>query len=47
LRARRCQVGGGVHPQAHSPEREHQQLADIAFVVDDQGASGGGHGELF
>jgi hypothetical protein len=44
--ARVAQRRGGVATQAHSPQREHQQFPDVAFVVDDQGAglgvAGGG-----
>src|SRR5690606_41687744 len=36
-------VGGGVGPQAHPAERQHQELADVVFVVDDEGAAGFGH----
>jgi hypothetical protein len=43
LLARRGQVGRGVDPQAHPSQGQDQQFADVAFVVDDQGGTGGSH----
>ncbi|GFF09159.1 hypothetical protein SM139_4196, partial [Stenotrophomonas maltophilia] len=38
------QVGGGTDAQPHAAEGQHQQFADVAFVVDDEGAAGFIHG---
>ncbi len=38
------EVGGGADAQAHAAEGQHQQFADIAFIVDDEGAAGFVHG---
>ena len=42
-RPRLRQVGGRVHAQPHPPQGQDQQFADIALVVDDQGAAALGH----
>ena len=34
-----AQVGSGIDTQAHAAQRERQQLADVALVVDDQGTA--------
>ncbi|KAG0773909.1 hypothetical protein G6F35_015358 [Rhizopus arrhizus] len=38
------QVGGGTDAQPHAAEGQYQQFADVAFVVDDEGAAGFVHG---
>ena len=40
LRARGGDIGGGVHANAHPAQGHHQEFADVAFVVYDQGAAG-------
>jgi hypothetical protein len=41
LRAGHGNGGGGVGAQAHATQGQHQQFADIVFVIDDQRAGGG------
>jgi len=36
-------IGGGVDPKAHATQGQGQQLSDVAFVIDDQGATGVAH----
>ncbi len=38
------QVGGGTDAQAHAAKGQYQQFADVAFIVDDEGAAGFVHG---
>ena len=38
-----CHGGGGLGLEAHAHEGELHQLADVGFVVDDQGSGGGRH----
>jgi len=42
--ARFGQVGGGTDAQPHAAEGQYQQFADVAFIVDDEGAAGFVHG---
>ena len=39
------EVGGGADAQPHAAQGEHQQFADVAFVVNNQGAMCHIHGE--
>lgn len=39
------EVGGGADAKAHAAKGQHQQFADVAFIVDDEGAAGFVHGQ--
>lgn len=34
-----AEIGGGIDAQAHAAQRQCQQFSDVAFVIDDQGAT--------